>query len=131
MAKKAASDAIRARLAANWTSSVILGLNSTTQTPADGSSWVRVTFPVANNSKMTLGRNYRESASALITVATQISDGLDTSNAWCESIAAIYRGQQFDGVDCAFDAPSIREGVDNGSYFIASVIVPYRFFYSD
>lgn len=131
MAKKAPSDAIRARLAANWTSSVILGLNLTTQTPADGSSWVRVTFPVASDMKTALGPNYRESASALITVATQIGDGLETSNVWCESIAAIFRGQKFDGVDCAFAAPSIREGVDDGSYFTASVIVPYRYDYND
>ena len=130
MAKKIAADAIRARLAANWTASVILGLNSTTQTPADGSPWVRITFPVASDIRTALGKNYRESGSARIVVATQIGDGLETSNSWCEQIATIFRGQKFDGVDC-YAPPSIREGIDDGSYFIASVIVPYRYDYSD
>lgn len=130
MAKKAAADAIRARLAANFTLAPILGLNETTQTPADGLPWVRITFPVASDIRTALGKNYRENGAARIVVATQIGDGLETSNAWCEAIATIFRDQKFDGVDC-YAPPAIREGIDDGSYFIASVIVPYRYDYND
>jgi hypothetical protein len=129
MAKKAAVDAILARLAANWTNSVILPLNETTETPGDYSPWVRVQFPVVANSKVALGQTFREDAAFRIVVATEIGSGLAKSNLWCEEIAAIFRGQKFDGVQCW--APTIREGVDEGSYFIAAVIVPFQFFYSD
>lgn len=128
MAGKAATDAIRARLAANWTLTPILGLNADTQTPGDGSGWVRIHFPVVADRKTTLGMDFRETGSARIIVATPIGDGLDISNAWCDQIAAIFRGQRFDGVECY--APSIREGVDFGSYFEAAVIVPYRYDFS-
>jgi hypothetical protein len=129
MATKSAKDAIRARLSANWTNSVILGVNHDMEPPTDGSPWVRVTFPVANDDKLTLGPRYRDGASAFIAVATEIAIGIDKSEEWCEAIAAIFRGQKFDGVDCAFDAPTINEGHDEGSYWIASVVVPYRYFY--
>jgi hypothetical protein len=129
MSKKAAVDAILARLAANWTTSAILPLNEGTETPGDYAPWVRVQFPVTNNNKVALGPTFREDAAFRVVVATEIGSGLAKSNLWCEQIAAIFRGQKFDGVQCW--APTIREGVDEGNYFIAAVIVPFQFFYSD
>jgi hypothetical protein len=131
MPHKSASDAIRARLAANWTKSAILGVNADMEPPTDGSPWVRVTFPVANDDKLALGPRYRDGSSAFIAVATEIAIGLEKSSEWCSEIAAIFRNHKFDGVDCAFAAPTINEGRDQGSYWIASVVVPYRYFYSD
>lgn len=131
MARKTAADAIRARLASNWSNSVILGVNSDMQTPTDGSPWVRVSFPVASDRKLTLGASYKDDSSAFIAVATELAIGIDKSEEWCEEIASIYRGQKFDGVDCEFAAPTINQGHDEGSYWIASVVVPYRYFYSD
>ncbi|MFO1126372.1 MAG: phage tail terminator-like protein [Methylocystis sp.] len=130
MAKKAVVDAIIARLKTNFTLAPVLDRNVTTQTPADGGPWVRIEFPVANDLRTALGLNWRETGSARIVIASPIGDGIDTSNSWCEQIATIFRGQKFSGVDC-YQPPSIREGIDDGSYFIAAVIVPYRFEYAD
>lgn len=129
MAKQAAVDAIIARLKTNFTLAPVLDRNAGTQTPADGSAWVRVEFPVANNRPQALDREYREDGGFRIVVATALGEGVDVSNAWCEQIATIFRGQKFDGVQCW--APTIREGVDDGSWFIATVVVPYWFSYSD
>lgn len=129
MAKKTAVDAIIARLKANWTLAPILDRNETTQTPAEGSPWVRIEFPVANNRPQALDREYREDGGFRVVVATEIGSGIHKSNDWCEQIAAIFRGQKFGGVQCW--TPTIREGVDDGSYFIATVVVPYWFSYSD
>lgn len=129
MAKKAVTDAVAARLATNWSETPILALNAATQTPADGGPWVRLEFPVANGTQTTLGRSYRETGAFRIAVATQILSGLDRSMLYCEQIAAVFRNQKFDGVECK--TPTIREGVDDGSYFMASVVIPYVFRYSD
>ncbi len=129
MAKKTAVDAIVARRKANFTLAPVLDRNSTTQTPADGSAWVRIKFPVANNRLATLKNGNREDGGFRIVVATPIGDGLEVSNTWCEQIAAIFSRQKFNGVQCW--APTIREGVDNGSWFIATVVVPYYFPYTD
>lgn len=129
MAKKVVTDAVAARLAANWTTTPILALNETTQAPADGGPWVRLEFPVANGVQTTLGRAYRETGAFRIVVATEIMSGLAKSMTYCEQIATIFRNQKFDGVVCL--TPTIREGVDDGSYFIASVVVPFRYEYSD
>jgi hypothetical protein len=129
LAKKTAVDAIIARLKANFTLAPVLDRNVTTQTPADGSSWVRIEFPVSSNTMQTLDHEYREDGGFRVVVATALGDGLATSNMWCEQIATIFRGQKFDGVQCW--APTIREGVDDGSYFISTVVVPYWFSYSD
>lgn len=107
----------------------ILRLNETTQTPLDGGSWLRLEFPVANDTQTILGRGYRETGAFRVAVATEIGSGLAKSNTWCEQVADIFRNQKFDGVDCR--TPTTREGIDDGSYFIAAVIVPFRYEYRD
>jgi hypothetical protein len=140
MAKKAAVDAVIARLKENWVFSevidnfnfspkaTILDRNAVMQPPADNSPWVRVEFPVTTNRQAALGRRYREDGGFRIVVATPIADGIDTSNEWCEQIAALFINENFDDVQCW--TPTIREGVDEGSYLIATVVVPYTHHYT-
>lgn len=129
MAKQAVVDAVRARLSANFTSCAILSLNQDVLPPADGSPWVRLEFPVASNTQTILGRRYRESGAFRVVIATEILSGETKSLTYCEEIATIFRNQKFNDVDCR--TPTIREGLDDGSYFIASVIVPYTHDYDD
>ncbi|MBM3642239.1 MAG: hypothetical protein FJX15_13135 [Alphaproteobacteria bacterium] len=129
MAKKAITDAVAARLAVNWVTTPILKINEDMGTPADGSSWVRLQFPVSNDIQTVLGRSYRATGAFRIVVATVIAGGLPDSMNYCEQIATIFRNQKFEGVQCL--TPTIGEGVDDGSYFIATVIVPFRYEYRD
>jgi hypothetical protein len=129
MAKKAITDAVAARLAANWTTTSILKINEDMGTPADGSPWIRLQFPVSNDIQTILGRGYRASGAFRIVVATRVGEGLTDSMTYCEQIATIFRNQKFDGVQCL--TPTIGEGIDDGSYFIATVIVPFRYEYRD
>lgn len=129
MSKKAVTDAVAARLAANWPTTPILSKNTALSAPADGGPWVRLEFPVTNDIQTILGRGYRSSGAFRIVVATEIASGLSKSNTWCEAIAAVFRNHRFDNVDCG--TPSIREGIDDGNYFLASVIVPYFYDYTD
>ena len=127
MAKKAVRDAVVARLAANFSSATILNLNEDVLAPSP--PWVRVEFPVANNSQAALNRRYREMGSFRVAVATAVRSGVSTSEDLCEAISTVFRNQLFSGVYCM--VPTIREGVDDGSLFMASVIVPYRYEYND
>jgi hypothetical protein len=129
MAKKAAVDAIISRLKAEWTQSPVLDRNTDMQPSADGSSYVRIEFPAAANRPTTLSGDHREDGGFRVVVATQIAGGIAQSAEWCEEIATIFRGQKFDDVQCW--TPTIREGVDQGNYFEAYVVVPYYFPYQD
>ncbi len=128
MAKKDLTDAVAARLAANWLSTPILDLNDDMQTPDIG-GWVQLQFPVSSeNRKANLHGRFREDGAFRIVVSTEIKSGLASSMTACETIAAIFRDVSFSGVQCW--VPSIREGVDDGAYFVASVVVPYTYHYT-
>jgi hypothetical protein len=128
MAKKAVTDAVVAKLAAEFTLGTVLDRNIDLQTPDDGSAFVRVEFPVSQNSQAALHTRYRETGAFRVVVATEIGAGITKSQTWCEAIEAIFRNQKFSDVYCM--APSIRDGIDEGVYFVAAVIVPYRYEYS-
>jgi hypothetical protein len=127
MAKQAVRNAVAARLTANFTLAPILILNQDQTYPSDNSPWVRLEFPVSQNEMAALSSFNRETGSFRIVVATEIVSGVDKSETWCEAIATIFARQNFGGVACY--APTIREGIDDGVYFLASVIVPYRYEY--
>jgi hypothetical protein len=129
MAKKALADAVVAKLAAEITSATILNLNEDMEEPEDGTPWVRVDFPVSQNDRAALRRRYRETGSFRVVVATEIASGMGQSRTLCEEIEAIFRAKRFGDVETG--APSIRDGIDQGNYLLAAVIVPYRFEYSD
>lgn len=129
MAKSAVKTAVAARLAANFALGTILILNEDMLPPQDGAAWVRLEFPVAQNRVVTLGRRYREEGSFRVVVAVEVASGTSKMTTWCEAIEAIFRNQYFSGVKTW--SPTINEGVDDGIYFMASVIVPYRYEYSD
>jgi hypothetical protein len=129
MAKKALADAVVAKLAAEFSLATILNQNEDMEEPQDGTPWVRVDFPVSQNERAALCRRYRETGSFRVVVATQIASGMSDSRTMCEAIDAIFRAKRFGDVET--EAPSIRDGIDQGNYLLAAVIVPYRFEYSD
>jgi hypothetical protein len=128
MAKKALEDAVRARLAAYFSTVAILDVNDDVLPPAAGSGWVRVEFPVANSAPTSLNHTNSEVGSFRIVVAAEVLSGAATSLTNCEEVAAIFSRQRFDGVTCF--VPSIGDGRDDGSFYKRSVIVPYRYEYA-
>ncbi len=129
MAHQSVEAAVIARLAANWTMTPIIAGNEALQTPADGSSFVFIEFPVANDRPAALSKVHREDGAFRIVVSTEIGSGRAKSSDWANLIAAIFRNQHFDGVRCY--TPSVSGGRDAGNYFQRTVIVPYFFPYSD
>ena len=117
--------AVKARLAANWSETVILGENATFETPADLADWISLSFPMATERQSDLGPHYRELGGFQIAVGTQIGSGVDLSADRCERLAALFRNQRFDGVECRM---AIKRGPgDDKSYQVATVTIAYEF----
>jgi hypothetical protein len=131
MAKKAVVDAVRARLAANWNEAdaAIFDANSEGSTPADGTPFIILQFPVSDSEKPAVGtRHYLEEGAFRIVIHTQRGGGADQALQWGDTIAGIFRDLKFDGVECLVpSSPLTHDDNDQGQYFVASVVVPYRY----
>lgn len=136
MASKPVIDAFAARLAANWTATPIIAPNTTGKVPADGSSFLIMEFPFAREEQISLGapgsRVFREHGAARIVLCIPVGVGINASNvpnqAAVDALRAVFRGQQFSGVNTLAPAPTIfNDNSDRGAYFEFSFAVSYYF----
>ena len=131
MARKAVVDAVEARLAANWLTTPIIGLNSTTgDAPSDGSAFVRVEYPVADSRQLTFGAPgnnfWREEGAFRIIVNITRATGIATGLEWAETLESLFIGKNFDGVQTfSPGSPAIDDRNDQGNYYQFSFAVPY------
>lgn len=130
MAGKVVVDAVSARLAANWTATVIIDDDTTGQGTGDGSPYVTLEYPIAVENQITVGAPgnnvFRESGAFRLKLICSTGAGLSQPLAWIDQLRAIFRGKQFSGVTCYAPSPGV---VDNSNYvggkFIISSSVPY------
>lgn len=133
MPSKAVADAVEARLAANWNTTPIFGINEQGMTPGDGSPFVAVQYPVQGENQLTLGspgaNHYREAGAFRVVVNEQRGIAAARALGWCDTLRALFRGQYFDGVQTfAPSPPVINDANDLGNYFQVSFAVPYRYY---
>lgn len=133
MAHKAVVDAVAAYLAAQWTLCPVLGLNGQGEPPPDGAPYLMVQYPVATVARLALGTPcYREEGGIRFVLHLPRGEGLERVLAWADTLAALFRYQTFDGVETqAPTPPFLDDGNDNGLYFVASVVAPYAFTFTD
>lgn len=136
MASAAVMTAIEARLAANWTRTPIITANDTANSPDDGSAYLVVEYPVANENQISLGapgsRLFREDGGVLLTLVVPAGAGVNTSPntwaTWFDALRAAFRGAQFNGVSTwAPQPPRIGDANDQGAYFSMTTVIPYYF----
>ena len=134
MASKAVVDAVKARLAANFTRCVVLVDNVDTRGPVDGSPYLDVQFPLANENQITAGtpgRNvFREEGAIRLVLSIRLGDPLDNALAWIDELRALFRGVQFAGVTTFAPSPSVQDNaayVAGGTRVLLSTAVPYHF----
>lgn len=130
MPLKLVVNAVEARLEANWTHCPVFGVNSKGDTPADGSPFVQVSYPVANGEQLTVGAPganvYRETGAFRLMVNARRGKGVAIGLAWADELAALFRGKEFGGVQTfAPSSPAIDDRNDQGNFFTLSVSVPY------
>lgn len=133
MAQQAVVDAVVARLQANWsTTQLFLPNDANGDTPADGSSFVSVQFPVARETFVGMAavgsRAMRETGTIRIVVAVPRGQGLDIGLGYCGTLAALFRLQTFSGVVCFEASPPIdNDSGDLGTYWVLSTSISYQF----
>lgn len=128
-----AKTAIEARLAANWSHSVIFGPNAEGEPPTDGSPYVLVQYPVAaEENHVGLGgvgnRTFREEGGFRVVLHIQRSKGVTEGRAWIEELRSLFRAAQFDGVSCTTVSNAAEnDSSENGNYYLLSFAVTYYF----
>lgn len=125
---------VAARLAANWSTTPIIGLNTQGETPADGSPFMLVDYPLADVERMSIGtRLYRETGGFRLVLHIERGSGIATGLTQSEALAAIFRDQKF-GAGLAVNtlapgSPIIDERNESGAYVRLITVVIYTFDY--
>jgi hypothetical protein len=134
MAAKGVVDAVEARLAASWNRCPVFGLNlnSNAETPRDGSDYLVVQYPVANEEHVGLGgigeRIYREEGGFRLVLHVARGTGAGRGLTWMDELRALFRGVTFDGVAClTASSPPIGDGNGSGNYFVLTAAITYYY----
>lgn len=131
MARKAVVDAVRDYLTANWTACPVVEANTTSRAPADGSSFIVLTFPVTNSDQLTFGApgaNYwRDEGAFRLLINVPRDSGADQALEWADALADLFRGKRIGGVlmTAAPSAPALDDRNDDGKFWSVSIAVPY------
>lgn len=132
MAAQAVIDAVAARLAANWTATAIFNINEQSSPLPDGSTYLETQYPASTADMITIGSPgsnlWRERGVIRFVLNAQRGAGVEQVAAWCDTLAALFRGQDFSGVmTLAPSSPPLDDRNDTGSMFIVTVSVPYQY----
>jgi hypothetical protein len=132
MAQQAVVDAVVARLQVGWTTTSIILPNQQGDTPADGSAFVSLQFPVARETFIGMAavgsRAIRETGAFRLVVCVQRGSGIDVALGYSATLAALFRLQTFSGVVCFEASPPADNDADAiGAYWVMSTSVSYQF----
>lgn len=135
MASATPATAIEARLRANWTTTPILIDNEDDQIPtgADGMPvpFIVLEFPGGAADQITIGAPgnnlFREMGAFMLHVLVPKGTGATTARAYADTLAAIFRGTSFSGVDCWAPFPPNESPRADGTLWGVSFGIPYKF----
>ncbi len=132
MASAAVMAAVRARLDANWTRCPVAYPNEKQTTPAEGSPFLAVQYPVATEERMSIGAPgsnlYREEGAIRFVLEIPRGAGIDEWTVWLDEVRALFRGKRFDNVVTFAASPAVLDDrADAGNYWALSSAIPYQF----
>ena len=101
--------------------------------PSVGNGFVVVQYPVVNGSKPVIERHYFEEGGALIVINLRRSIDIEQALELSDEIASLFRDRNLgSGLETfAPSPPSINDTSDDGNWFTLSVIVPYRYQFTE
>lgn len=127
MAHLSVVEAVERRLKAGFTECPVFVENEITTTPKDAEAWIVVDFPWCRSTWITADE-FEEEGGFRILLAVPMRAGTHKGRAWLDQIATLFRGQQFDGVQCyAPQSASTDDGSERAAYYRLSLTVPYEF----
>jgi hypothetical protein len=137
VASKAVEDAVDAALAA-WAAAhdpvvTVLTENREAETPADGSSFLVVQYPLSNTERPTVSRGtYVERGGFRIVINLQRGEGTADMRTIGSELGALFRDVTLaNGVECLVPTePFTNDESDSGNFFKGAMIVQYRYAYS-
>lgn len=130
MASAAVMQAVRARLEAHWTRCPVFHPNAEAETPADGSVFLAVQYPVAREEQMSIGAPgdniFRESGAIRLVLQVPAGSGVEAWAAWLDELRALFRAKRFDGVRTYAPSSSATDDRSRtGGYWALSTAIPY------
>lgn len=132
MARQSVIDTVKARLAANFSACPILDDDVEAVGLADGSTYLVLQFPVANERQISIGSPgnnlWREEGAFRLVMSIRTGDPLDQANTWLDQARAIFRGKQFAGVTTFAPSPAVQGDAQfaGGVRVELSSAVPYQ-----
>lgn len=132
MASSVVVAAVKARVLANWTRAPLIDFNVQGYTPPDGSAFLVVQYPIANNEQITIGtpgsQLWRETGMIRFVLSLRRTVGLTEGLGWMDELISVFRGQKFSSVNTwAPSSPHLDDSNDLGNYWILASVVPYYF----
>ena len=130
MARKAVTDAVRARQTAGWTTVPVFYPNEQFKPPAGFTPFVLVEFPVALSERLAIADDGtdREIGTVRFVVHVKAGSGLDLAMTYAEELAALFAKTDFDGIRTSTPSSPIPIGED-GAWYKISLSVPYTTFF--
>jgi len=131
MASAAVMSAVRARLGDVWSRTPVAYPNESFQTPADGSPFLAVQYPVATETQITVGAPgdnvFREEGAIRFVLQIPRGRGVDEFTGWLDELRSAFRQKQFGVVTTWAPSPAILDDRnDDGTYWALSSAVPYK-----
>ena len=130
MASKPVTDAVAARIAANWSRLPVVDANGLSDAPQGG--YLVIEFPIAQENQNSLGapgnRLFRENGALRLVMSIPIGAGSSPYDEWFEELRTLFRAVQFDGVNTWAPSPAaVDDRNDQGSFYKLSCAIPYYF----
>lgn len=125
--------AVQGRLGTSFNGVTVIEMNYQGETPSGGEPFIMVQFPVSNTERVGVSdRSYREEGGFRLVINTSRGVGLAECQALAAALADHFRDQEFNGVKCRTpSSPFFDDSNDNGSYFTATMVVPYDYGFRD
>lgn len=136
MSSSHVAEKVRARLAANWSTTPIVDdvwLLNDASPPRGAFYWVAPDFWIGGTEEqITIGAPgnnvFREDGTFQIHVFGLAGNGDTKLREYAETIRAIFRGVNFDGVRCyGADPPTVGYGHEDGRWLRATISVDYEY----
>lgn len=139
MPAAAVDSAIKARLAASWTESVVVGGSRpgdpselATDPPASVDAFLVVQYPVVNGAKPVLHGRYFEEGAARLVLNVKREVGIAVSLGWADTLAGLFREYRNGSFETFVpDTAVVDDANDDGNWIVYSVIVPYRYQFAE
>jgi hypothetical protein len=108
-------------------------VNEDQSLPDLGGPFIMLQYPVSQTRRVSLGdRYYEETGGMRIVINVPRGIGIAAATDWSEILTDLFRDVTYDGVIFGIPtSPFMDDTNDEGSYFVATVVVPYTYRFRD